>query len=605
MRSDEIVVLGEDSLTTANAGSDGEGGAVVAFSPDTAVFSEGAQIEAQGGSISGNGGFVEVSGKEAVVVAGAVDTRAGNGKTGTFLIDPGDVTISDGSGSGSIILVSDLESWLAGNDVTIDADDYDGGHGWLCVDNAIGDNGAWSSNNSLTLRAYKYLHIDAGVANTGSGNLTLIAQHGGIGINAPISLSGGLLDVLANQSTSYSWRYHHLNINESLAAAGMRLKAGCDAATAAQHYGVFVADDVSLTGTTGDVIIEAAHDIVLGGAVSAGRDIFINADEAGWGNPKGPPANYHPSHIGGGDVWAKGALTAGGSVDVKGNAIKLEDSISANGGDLTIVGRSSMDGSPATGPGGLGVSWGDIEVSSGKVLYASGNVNIVDNSTPSGQPAMTVTGHDSLVIESATGSISSPETFVQVSGSTLTLRQSGPLDLTNLNFWNQSATDVILISNDGSITAVDTANGGKDENAADQWASIEATARNDIHLQGSGPTRDITAKAVTSYEGGIEVASSSRKVLATEEIKAVIGSVSVGAGSGTDASADRPCRSRRVRRSGLRRRQRHTPGQRYDNQDHRRESYAQRRNPCGLRGQGSGGCGRPSDNRRPRRRVRP
>jgi len=62
LRADEVVVLGEDSVTTANAGTNGNGGEVIAFSSDTALFRDGALIEAQGGTESGDGGFVEVSG---------------------------------------------------------------------------------------------------------------------------------------------------------------------------------------------------------------------------------------------------------------------------------------------------------------------------------------------------------------------------------------------------------------------------------------------------------------------------------------------------------------------------------------------------------------
>ncbi len=95
----DVVALSPDSLTTANAGLNGDGGEVIVFSPDTALFRSGAQIEAKGGSESGDGGFVEVSGKNHVEIFGTVDTTAQNGLTGNFLIDPIDLEIVDTAGA--------------------------------------------------------------------------------------------------------------------------------------------------------------------------------------------------------------------------------------------------------------------------------------------------------------------------------------------------------------------------------------------------------------------------------------------------------------------------------------------------------------------------
>ncbi|MHC4359935.1 MAG: filamentous hemagglutinin N-terminal domain-containing protein [Planctomycetota bacterium] len=91
----EVVALGDESLTTANAGTNGDGGEIIVYSPETALFRSGAQIEAKGGSESGNGGFVEVSGKEHVEIFGSVDASATDGFGGLFFIDPFDITIQD------------------------------------------------------------------------------------------------------------------------------------------------------------------------------------------------------------------------------------------------------------------------------------------------------------------------------------------------------------------------------------------------------------------------------------------------------------------------------------------------------------------------------
>ncbi|TFG50870.1 MAG: filamentous hemagglutinin N-terminal domain-containing protein, partial [Candidatus Brocadiia bacterium] len=48
----EVAVLGTDSITTANAGVNGDGGNIIVYSPDTAIFRDGAIVEAKGGSQS-------------------------------------------------------------------------------------------------------------------------------------------------------------------------------------------------------------------------------------------------------------------------------------------------------------------------------------------------------------------------------------------------------------------------------------------------------------------------------------------------------------------------------------------------------------------------
>ncbi|MHC4757942.1 MAG: filamentous hemagglutinin N-terminal domain-containing protein [Planctomycetota bacterium] len=50
------VALVSESVTTANAGTDGDGGEVVVYSPSLAIFEPDALVEAKGGSEGGNGG---------------------------------------------------------------------------------------------------------------------------------------------------------------------------------------------------------------------------------------------------------------------------------------------------------------------------------------------------------------------------------------------------------------------------------------------------------------------------------------------------------------------------------------------------------------------
>ncbi len=84
------------SRINVDAVSNGNGGKAVLWADNTTRF-YGA-ISARGGATGGDGGFVEVSGKDTLVFKGSVDTRAPHGNTGMLLLDPANITISNGSG---------------------------------------------------------------------------------------------------------------------------------------------------------------------------------------------------------------------------------------------------------------------------------------------------------------------------------------------------------------------------------------------------------------------------------------------------------------------------------------------------------------------------
>ncbi|MHC4283957.1 MAG: beta strand repeat-containing protein [Planctomycetota bacterium] len=184
-----------------------------------------------------------------------------------------------------------------------------------------------------------------------------------------------------------------------------------------------------------------------------------------------------------------------------------------------------------------------------KVLQASGNVVLKDafgsggdEEPPAGE--MDLFGHGWLGIRAEGGSIQTQGPFGEgvkitvedVSSSSLHMRQADPLNLADYSFGNQNNTALYLNSINGSITAVDSSQplSGKNENAADQWTSITAQAYTDITLQGHDASRDITTGVLTSYAtdpytGDISVTSDNRKVLATGEINANNGSVTLTA----------------------------------------------------------------------------
>ncbi len=546
----DVVALGSDSKTTANAGTNGDGGEIVAYSPDTALFHDGAVVEAKGGSQSGNGGFFELSGKEYVEVEGQIDLTAQNGQFGTFLIDPRNITISGGSnnhgsipssgaprtwsptGSNATLNIDSLESYLGSSNVIVSTAVSGSDSGWIKLD--AGRNLVYGGSNYLTLKADDYILINSGINFSGSGNVTLDAVTN-ITTNAAISLNSGLFTAHAGNSTTDS-SAGILSINQNITAGSILLTAGnqngFDSGTCRVYVGYAPVSDeeyhpgtgtfsnVSLTSTLGDIVVRAIHDIFIGGNVQSAGKISLTGDVEG--------AAGYPEF--GGDIITKGNVTASGGVDYMANAIAIGGNVSANGGNLVIEGRSSKDSaSAADDPRGTildpGAEWGDITVASGGKLYASGDVSIIDYSIdhyskPASVGKMKLTGNTLLTIQ-AGNKITAPDTVISVTGSTLVMQQGASLNTADYLFANQANTNLTLISDNGSVTSTTGAN------AADKWHSIGATADSDITLSGNGSITlgdsgtDAT-KSLWAKNGNINVtaAGAGNDILATKDLTA-------------------------------------------------------------------------------------
>ena len=88
--------VGPGATLAADAFASGEGGHIYVWADQTTQFYGG--IRARGGQNNGNGGFAEISGKLNLDYQGTVDLSAAQGRSGTLLFDPLNVTIKNGSG---------------------------------------------------------------------------------------------------------------------------------------------------------------------------------------------------------------------------------------------------------------------------------------------------------------------------------------------------------------------------------------------------------------------------------------------------------------------------------------------------------------------------
>ena len=379
----DVVALGGDSLTTANAGANGDGGEVIAYSPGTSLFRDGARIEAKGGNESGNGGFAEVSGMEHVEVFGLVDASATNGQSGTFLIDPTDITIQDGVGDvdgtgpnfipgGNTSTISDdkIESYLdAGTNVVINTASAGAGSGDITQNadaqiNKTTDNGAVT----LTLKADRDIALNGGIASAaGSGTLNVdmtagrdisvnaganivlnsslkMTANNDIDMDADITLNSGLAEMYSGRTETGS--ASHLTVTGNIEAGSIKLEAGDPAG------GFFSIHNLNVTGklesTVGDVTVSAREHVTLGDVTAEGR-IYATADN---------------DNMGLGNLSTEGSMSAKGDIELKGRTVDVKAAANA-GGNLTI--RAMED----SGAGG-----GTMHLHAAGSLQADGNLDI-------------------------------------------------------------------------------------------------------------------------------------------------------------------------------------------------------------------------------------
>lgn len=209
----ETLTVDAHTVIDANAISTGNGGDVVLWSDNLTSFA--GTISARGGSLSGHGGEAEVSSKALLDYTGSTDLSAANGRFGTLLLDPYNVTISSGTGSNatgftatgndSVINVATLQTALAGANVTVSTGSGGSQAGNITVAAPI----AWSDGTALTLNAANTITVDAGITFGGAAGAGLILNATyALAVNAPITVRGAgdvTLAYNAGSSTNLSF----------------------------------------------------------------------------------------------------------------------------------------------------------------------------------------------------------------------------------------------------------------------------------------------------------------------------------------------------------------------------------------------------------------
>ena len=125
--------VNEGTNITADAIGEGDGGTAIVWADEATAFY--GNISARGGNIAGDGGFVEVSGHENLLFEGMVDVDARQGKIGTLLLDPRNITISNINFSGVVTTLPDIfQGEFTGSDITINVITLEGQSGNIILE---------------------------------------------------------------------------------------------------------------------------------------------------------------------------------------------------------------------------------------------------------------------------------------------------------------------------------------------------------------------------------------------------------------------------------------------------------------------------------------
>lgn len=291
----------------ASATEHGQGGTVVAWADGSTTFQ--GQITARGGAQGGNGGQVETSGKQHLTLGGKVDTRAPQGQTGTWLLDPTNLTIAGGAApttgpASDTVYESDLE--LSASNIHLQAQE------------SIGVAGTFSDN------AIRVAGLNV--------KLETVSSTGGAGINMVVA--GTKPQAIAIETGGKG------TIELRTLGSGQNIITG----------------DLATSG--GNITVQAAGQLNLGHVVLESNGGSITLQGGGLGQTSGSGVYIHSNSrvdAGTGTVSITGQSTAQSGVDIQDALTLSGTSSSIKGSSNTGSGVAIASGTDISGSGALSI----------------------------------------------------------------------------------------------------------------------------------------------------------------------------------------------------------------------------------------------------------
>ncbi|EGL9320536.1 filamentous hemagglutinin N-terminal domain-containing protein [Salmonella enterica] len=440
------VVMDKTATADVSATDTGNGGTAVLWSDDYTGFR--GTILAQGGSRSGHGGQVETSSHRILQASGAVDASARAGHGGAWLLDPADVTITDGSlagaagsgvsdvmadgadiftptAGGAQILNTSIENQLnAGTSVTVRTRgaDVSGQKGNITLNADISKSAGGDAALTLAVDGNITLNGKSITATTGKLDVSLLAAGADSGriqvINSSVRSNGG--NITLDQLTPFTTADDGSRVDNpnalTLKINGSTLDttAGSGSAGDIQLHARNPNVNLCASAYTGTVRNGGSLTDLSGNTTLTGGNITLNAEQSG-GNAKHLPWYLnHTTVNAAGDILFS-AQSTGGTNAANAEIRDTGNSLTA-GGNITL--SAEMAGGSASGIWFNGSAPGAIRLTAGKNIALTGinpgsadALNIKNTALSAGE-TLTLTG------SAATGA------GVRVTNSTLNAAQA-------------------------------------------------------------------------------------------------------------------------------------------------------------------------------------
>jgi len=453
------VTVAAGATLSAN-GSNGNGGNIVVWSDQHTDYAGSitATGAGNGNGSAGNGGFAEVSSHGVLDFTGSANLASANGVTGTLLLDPYNITISNGATSGnasatggdpsatSVINVGVLVGLLANANVTISTGSSTSA-GADAGDITIASALNWTTPHTLTLTAANDITINGSVSWGTGGGLTATATGGNITVNAPITWGSGTLALNAGRN---------VYVNDVLTASGTGSFAetnGTGTNTGGQGNGFYLASDA--TGYTGRLDISGTGTVTFGGA----NYTVINTAAQLRDAQSNPNANYVlGSNLGNLSYSDLATLGFGSASPLIGNFIGLGHTLSITPtADLTISNpvlvtpNISLTHFDLTSTSDLNVNASVTWSANLLSLNAANNINV--------NAIMTMTNNASLAVTYGTGVQAdghTPYGLYTAQGSDTSF--AGKVNISGYgSVWLQNQLQTVITASNLSVVAADPA----------------------------------------------------------------------------------------------------------------------------------------------------
>ncbi len=505
------VMVQKGATIAADATGKGKGGRVTVLSTGTTAMA--GAISAKGGPKGGDGGFVETSGNTLQLGRSAmVDTRAPQGRAGTWLIDPIDWTIANSGGDET---PAEVVIGLKTTNITIQA------------------------NNDITVTDPINAKSDALATNS------LIFQAGrSILVNASITMNGGSFTATANDSADLG-----TSLDRRSGAGDFTMAGGVTIDTSVGSHSISIAvgpaapntDDganfdpgaitlVNLTTSGGGVTVSGGTGLALSGNVNAGAGT-VTLTPAGQIIQSGgtiTAATLDGSATGGVFLTSQNNIVALGPFNTASQLFVLDDS---NAASLTVnsltAGTIGLTAPVINIPGvingdsvNLTATGGGISEAGGSitstVLFgsATGAVDLTGTNNISTLNGFTATGQAFTLLDNAGLTLFGDVTAATVNLTAPTIAITTPLTGT---------TSVMLTATQGAITESAVIDG-------DQFTGTITTPL----LTGSGATSATLDTPSNLINNLGKFTTSGDLTLVTATSLTVVGTVSAGGASAPD-----------------------------------------------------------------------